>query len=87
MLLRDGEPVVFVERGGRGILRLAELDGDGAGGGDAAPSPTPSPPAGCRSSAIEKLDGEPVIGSGHEEALLAAGFSRGPRKLTVGLAR
>ena len=32
---------------------------------------------------IEKLDGEPVIGSGHEEALLAAGFSRGPRKLTA----
>ncbi len=33
--------------------------------------------------AVEKLDGEPVIGSGHEEALLSAGFSRGPRKLTV----
>lgn len=32
---------------------------------------------------IEKLDGEPVIGSGHEEALLGAGFSRAPRKLTV----
>ena len=33
--------------------------------------------------AVEKLDGEPVIGSGHEEALLEAGFSRGPRKLTA----
>ena len=33
--------------------------------------------------AVEKLDGEPVIGSGHEEALLGAGFSRGPRKLTA----
>ena len=32
---------------------------------------------------IEKLDGEPVIGSGHEETLLSAGFSRGPRKLTA----
>ena len=30
-----------------------------------------------------KLDGEPLIGSGHEEALLSAGFSRGPRKLTA----
>ena len=48
-----------------------------------APSPTPSPPAACPSSRIEKLDGEPVIGSGHEEALLGAGFSRGPRKLTA----
>ena len=26
VLLRDGEPVVYVERGGRGILRLAELE-------------------------------------------------------------
>ncbi len=33
--------------------------------------------------AVEKLDGEPVIGSPHEEALLGAGFSRGPRKLTA----
>ncbi len=33
--------------------------------------------------AVEKLDGEPVIGSGHEDALLAAGFTRGPRKLTA----
>ena len=33
--------------------------------------------------AVEKLDGEPVIGSRHEEALLEAGFSRGPRKLTA----
>jgi ATP-dependent helicase Lhr and Lhr-like helicase len=30
---------------------------------------------------IEKLDGEPVIGSGQEEALLEAGFDRGPRRL------
>ena len=33
--------------------------------------------------AVEKLDGEPVIGSGHEQTLIAAGFSRGPRKLTA----
>ena len=33
--------------------------------------------------AVEKLDGEAVIGSGHEEALIEAGFSRGPRKLTA----
>ena len=30
---------------------------------------------------IERVDGEPVLGSGAEEALIAAGFSRGPRKL------
>ena len=32
---------------------------------------------------VEKLDGEPVIGSGHEDTLICAGFSRGPRKLTA----
>ena len=28
VLLRDGEPLLFVERGGRGILRLRELEGE-----------------------------------------------------------
>ena len=37
LLLRDGEPVVYVERGGRGILRLARARRSGAGGGDAGP--------------------------------------------------
>ncbi len=82
LLLRDGEPLVFLERGGRGILRLRLLEGadleeamralaDAVGAGQLA------------KLAIEKLDGEPVIGSGHEEALLGAGFSRGPRKLSL----
>ena len=81
VLLRDGEPVVYVERGGRGILRLADLDGGRAGGGDGSPRRGGRPRARLPKLAIEKLDGEPVIGSGHEEALLAAGFSRGPRRL------
>ena len=28
VLLRDGEPLLFVERGGRGILRLMDLEGE-----------------------------------------------------------
>ena len=47
--------------------------------------PTPSRPGQLPKLAVEKLDGEPVIGSGHEDALLGAGFSRGPRKLTATL--
>jgi len=82
VLLRDGEPLVYVERGGRSILRLGELgDPDLAAAMQAlaeAVSAGRLPKLG-----IEKLDGEPVIGSGHEEALLSAGFSRGPRKLTA----
>jgi ATP-dependent helicase Lhr and Lhr-like helicase len=82
VLLRDGEPLVYVERGGRSILRLVELsDADLASAMQAladAVAVGRLPKLG-----IEKLDGEPVIGSGHEEALLSAGFSRGPRKLTA----
>jgi ATP-dependent helicase Lhr and Lhr-like helicase len=82
VLLRDGEAIVYLERGGRGILRLVELD-------DAELSAAMAVLADAVSAgrlpklAVEKLDGEPVIGSGHEEALLSAGFSRGPRKLTA----
>jgi ATP-dependent Lhr-like helicase len=82
VLLRDGEPLVYVERGGRSILRLEELsDAELASAMQALADAVTAgrlPKLG-----IEKLDGEAVIGSGHEEALLSAGFSRGPRKLTA----
>ena len=82
LLLRDGEPVVFLERGGRGLLRLqpieaAELEAAMRALADAVSAGQ------LKKLAVEKLDGEAVIGSGHEEALIGAGFSRGPRKLTA----
>jgi ATP-dependent helicase Lhr and Lhr-like helicase len=82
VLLRDGEPLLYVERGGRSILRLAELDGEGLAA--AAQALADAVAAGrLPKLGVEKLDGEPVIGSGHEDALLTAGFSRGPRKLVA----
>jgi ATP-dependent Lhr-like helicase len=82
LLLRDGEPLVFVERGGRGLLRLKPLSG--AELEEATRALADAVAAGqLPKLSVEKLDGEPVIGSGHEEALIAAGFSRGPRKLTA----
>jgi ATP-dependent helicase Lhr and Lhr-like helicase len=82
VLLRAGEPLVYVERGGRSILRLVALDGAELAAAMQALADAVS--AGrLPKLGIEKLDGEPVIGSGHEEALLSAGFSRGPRKLTA----
>ncbi len=82
LLLRDGEPLVFVERGGRGLLRLRKLEG--AELEQAMRALADAVAAGhLPKLAIEKLDGEAVIGSGHEEALVGAGFSRGPRKLTA----
>ncbi len=82
LLLRDGEPLVFVERGGRGLLRLRKLDEVELGEAMRALADAVSSGQ-LPKLAIEKLDGEPVIGSGHEEALVEAGFSRGPRKLTA----
>jgi ATP-dependent helicase Lhr and Lhr-like helicase len=80
VLLRDGEPLLYVERGGRSIIRLAELDAAELAAAAGALAEAVS--AGrLPKLAIEKVDGEPVIGSGHEQALLTAGFSRGPRKL------
>ena len=82
VLMRDGAPVLYVERGGRGVVRLVELDADQLA---AAVRALADSVAASRlpKLAIEKLDGDPVIGSGHEDALLEAGFSRGPRKLTL----
>jgi ATP-dependent Lhr-like helicase len=82
LLLRDGEPLVFVERGGRGLLRLKSLVGQDLE--EAMRALADAVRDGhLPKLAVEKLDGEPVIGSGHEEALVGAGFSRGPRKLTA----
>ena len=83
LLLRDGEPEVFVERGGRGVLRLRKMDE--AELGAAMRALTDAVSAGrLPKLAVEKVDGEPVVGSPHEDALLDAGFSRGgPRKPTA----
>ena len=82
LLLRDGEPVVFLERGGRGLLRLQPLEG--AELQEAMQALADAVSAGqLKKLAVEKVDGVAVIGSGHEQALIGAGFSRGPRKLTA----
>ena len=82
LLLRDGDPLVFLERGGRGILRLKPIEGDELE--EAMQALADAVVAGqLPKLAVEKLDGEAVIGSGHEESLVGAGFSRGPRKLTA----
>jgi hypothetical protein len=36
-----------------------------------------------RKLALERVDGEPVVGSAYEELLIELGFRAGPRKLTL----
>jgi ATP-dependent helicase Lhr and Lhr-like helicase len=82
VLLREGEPRMFVERGGRGVLRLAELADE-----EFAEAVQVLAEAAANGRlprlAIERVDGEPVIGSGLEPTLIEAGFSRQPRRLVA----
>jgi ATP-dependent Lhr-like helicase len=81
-MLRDGEPVIYVERGGKGILRLARLGADELAA--ALGALTDATAAGVVPRLrIERVDGEPVIGSELEPALAEAGFSRQPKRMVA----
>ncbi len=82
VLLRDGEPRLYLERGGRGVLRLAPIEGDDLR--EALAQLSAAARAGqIGKLGIERLDGEPVIGSSREATVIAAGFNRQPRRLVA----
>jgi ATP-dependent Lhr-like helicase len=82
VLLLDGNPILYVERGGKGIVRLVELEGEALA--EAVAEVADAARQGLIPKlGIERLDGDPVIGSGYEETLIAAGFSRQPRRLVA----
>jgi ATP-dependent Lhr-like helicase len=82
VVLAGSEPVLYVERGGRGLQILVERDD---------PRVRPSLEAlatfvtGDRRHklSLERVDGEPVVGSDLESVLIEVGFRAGPRKLTL----
>ncbi len=80
--LRDGVPLLYVERGGRGILRLTRIEGDELSAA-LAELASAARDGLIEKLAIERLDGEPVIGTGMEQALVDAGFRRQPRRLVA----
>ncbi len=82
LLLRDGNPVIYVERGGKGMVRLVQLEGDALVEAISQLAEAAHEKV-IPKLAIERVDGEPVIGSGLEEAIIAAGFSRQPRRLVA----
>jgi ATP-dependent helicase Lhr and Lhr-like helicase len=84
----DAEPVLYVERGGRGLLPLQPpLDSTGAPAGwltEALEALADHVRRGrARRLSLERFDGEPVVGSPIEELLVEAGFRQGPRRLTL----
>jgi len=82
LLMRNGAPLLYVERGGRGILRLLPIEGDELL--EAVTHLVEVARSGVIPKlSIERVDGQPVIGSGFEPTLIEAGFNRQPRKLVA----
>jgi ATP-dependent Lhr-like helicase len=82
VVLRNGEPALYLERGGKGLLRLTRFDEDGfataLGVVVAAVRARQLPRLG-----IERIDGRPALGHEAEQALIDAGFDRQPRRLVA----
>jgi ATP-dependent Lhr-like helicase len=82
VVLAGSEPVLYLERGGKALQTLVDPD-------------DPRIPAALsaladharagriRRIALERVDGEPVMGTPWEAALAEVGFRAGPRKLTL----
>ena len=78
----EGEPVLFVDRGGRSLQTL--VDADDVRVDQALQALVESVAQGrVRRLAVEKIDGEPAVASPMTERLVALGFRSGPRRLTL----
>jgi ATP-dependent Lhr-like helicase len=83
VVLAGAEPVLYVERAGKGLQILVRED-------DERLAPAIEALADAvrrgriRKLGVERVNGEPVVGSAWEEPLLELGFRAGPRRLTIG---
>ena len=82
VVLVGAEPVVYVERAGRGLLTLVTPDDPRLT--DALAALAEAVRAGrVARLGLERVDGEPVLGCRLEGVLVDLGFRVGPRKLTL----
>jgi ATP-dependent Lhr-like helicase len=82
VVLAGAEPVLYVEKGGKGVQRLVEPDD--ARIRTAFEALADHVKAGrIKRLDLEKVDGQPVVGSPLEDLLVDLGFRLGPRKLTL----
>ena len=82
VVLAGAEPVLYVERGGRGITTLAAPDDPRMRPALETLAAFVTGRRGMKLS-LERVDGEPVVGSRWEDLLIELGFRAGPRKLTL----
>ena len=82
MVLVGGEPVLYLERGGRALQTLVERDDSRLEPALAALVEQVRAGA-IKRLALEKVDGEAAMGSNLAPALIALGFQEGPRRLTL----
>jgi len=80
----DAEPVLYVERSGKGLLALRD-PAEGSWLPEALEALADAVHRGRLPMRlqVERFDGEPIIGSPYESVLTDAGFRQGPRKLTL----
>jgi ATP-dependent Lhr-like helicase len=97
VVLVEDEPLLYVERGGRGLVTLAERPASASGVAagatarydadmlrDALQALADAVRAGrIPKLALERIDGEPAIASSLVELLIELGFHSGPRRLTL----
>ena len=82
VVLLDAEPVLYVERGGKGLVPLREPDESWLR--EALEALAEHVRRGrLKRLALERFDGEPIVGSPVEDLLVELGFRQGPRKLTL----
>jgi ATP-dependent Lhr-like helicase len=90
------QPVLYLERGGRGVVTLAEgralTEAPGSGAAGREPDPLREALASLAEAvragrvpklALERIDGEPAISSPLVQLLTELGFHTGPRRLTL----
>jgi ATP-dependent Lhr-like helicase len=82
VVLHSGQPILYLERGGRAMHTLVALDDPRLG--PALEALVARVRTGqIKRLALEKLNGEPAMGSALTPMLVSLGFHEGPRRMTL----
>jgi ATP-dependent Lhr-like helicase len=82
VVLEGGEPILYLERGGRGLVTLVP-DGDSRVAGALEALVAEVRRGRIKRVALEKVDGESAMSSVLAPVLVSLGFQEGPRRMTL----